>query len=116
MASLDGALQTKLCDQALALGATYVGVADLAPVRDFVTAQGGEFLGDYRCTYLGRDTASSRSRGPAAGLHRGGPRRQWMMRASAPWQPGARPWVPAPAAAAGPRMAFMSRMRLAGAR
>ena len=48
MASLDGALQTKLRDQALALGATYVGVADLAPVRDVVTAQGGEFLGDYR--------------------------------------------------------------------
>ncbi|MEK7446212.1 MAG: hypothetical protein AAB328_01630 [candidate division NC10 bacterium] len=51
MASLDGALQTKLCDQAVALGATYVGVADLAPVRDVVTAQGGEFLGDYRCTF-----------------------------------------------------------------
>src|SRR3972149_632763 len=48
MASLDGPLQTELRDPALALGATYVGVADLAPVRDFVTAQGGEFLGDYR--------------------------------------------------------------------
>ena len=33
------------------LEATYVGVADLAPVRDVVTAQGGEFLGDYRCTF-----------------------------------------------------------------
>ena len=51
MADLDGALQTTLREQALALGATYVGVADLAPVRDFVTAQGGEFLGDYRCTF-----------------------------------------------------------------
>ncbi len=45
------ALQTQLRDQALGMGTAYFGVADLAPVRDFVTAQGGEFLGDYRRTF-----------------------------------------------------------------
>ena len=48
MTGSDGALQGKLRDQALALGATYFGVADLAPVRTFVTAQGGDVVADYR--------------------------------------------------------------------
>jgi epoxyqueuosine reductase QueG len=46
--SFDDARQKALRDRALALGATYFGVADLAPVREFVTTRGGEFLGDYR--------------------------------------------------------------------
>lgn len=48
MGIADGTLDTRLREQARALGATYVGVADLAPVRDVVTAQGGDFLGDFR--------------------------------------------------------------------
>lgn len=48
MADFDGAVQTRLRDRALALGATYFGVADLAPVREIVVAQGGEFLAEYR--------------------------------------------------------------------
>lgn len=40
--------QAALRDRALALGATYFGVADLAPVKDFVTARGGAFVGEYR--------------------------------------------------------------------
>lgn len=48
MARLDDSLQSELREQALALGATYFGVADLEPVRTFVTAQGGDWLGDYR--------------------------------------------------------------------
>jgi epoxyqueuosine reductase len=45
---IDDARQTMLHDRAFALGATYFGVADLASVREQVTAQGGQFLGDYR--------------------------------------------------------------------
>lgn len=41
------ALQDKLGEMALAMGASYFGVADLRPVREFVTAQGGDFLADY---------------------------------------------------------------------
>jgi epoxyqueuosine reductase len=48
MTGFDDAQQAGLRDRALSLGATYFGVADLAPVRDFVTAQGGDFVGDYR--------------------------------------------------------------------
>lgn len=48
MAIPDDTLDTRLREQATALGATYVGVADLAPVRGVVTAQGGDFLGDFR--------------------------------------------------------------------
>ncbi len=48
VADLNGDLQTRLRTQALALGAAYFGVADLLPVRGFVTAQGGDFLAEYR--------------------------------------------------------------------
>ncbi len=48
VAGLNGDLQTRLRTQALALGAAYFGVADLLPVRGFVTAQGGDFLAEYR--------------------------------------------------------------------
>jgi len=41
------ALQAQLRETALSLGATYFGVADLVPVRQYVTAQGGEFLAEY---------------------------------------------------------------------
>jgi epoxyqueuosine reductase QueG len=41
------ALQTELRERALALGATYFGVADLATARQFITAHGGDFLADY---------------------------------------------------------------------
>lgn len=48
MAIPDGTLDTRVREQAKALGATYVGVADLAPARSVVTAQGGDFLGELR--------------------------------------------------------------------
>jgi epoxyqueuosine reductase len=40
-------LRSQLERQARELGADYFGVADLAPARDFVVAQGGEFLGRF---------------------------------------------------------------------
>jgi epoxyqueuosine reductase len=48
MTSFGDTQQVRLHDRALSLGATYFGVADLTPVRQFVTAQGGDFLADYR--------------------------------------------------------------------
>ncbi len=48
MTTFDDAQQTRLRERALALGATYFGVADLQPVREYVTAQGGDFLAGYR--------------------------------------------------------------------
>jgi epoxyqueuosine reductase QueG len=41
------ALQAELCERALAMGATYFGVADLTSARQFITAQGGDFLAEY---------------------------------------------------------------------
>ena len=41
------ALQAQLREKALSMGATYFGVADLLPVRQSVTAQGGDFLAEY---------------------------------------------------------------------
>ncbi len=42
-----GTLKEELRDKALELGATYFGVADLMPVRQFITTQGGDFLAEY---------------------------------------------------------------------
>ena len=42
-----GSLNEELRDKALELGATYFGVADLIPVRQFITTQGGDFLAEY---------------------------------------------------------------------
>ncbi len=43
----DEALEAQLREKALALGATYFGVADLPAARHFVTAHGRDFLADY---------------------------------------------------------------------
>jgi len=40
-------LQTELKQQAENLGARFFGVADLAPAKNFIVAQGGAFLGEY---------------------------------------------------------------------
>jgi epoxyqueuosine reductase len=40
-------LRTHLEVQATALGADFFGVADLTPAREFIVAQGGEFLGRF---------------------------------------------------------------------
>ncbi len=40
-------LNDEMADGARALGADFVGVADLTPVRDYVVAQGGEMLAAY---------------------------------------------------------------------
>ena len=40
-------LQARLAAEAASLGADYFGVADLTPARDFIVAQGGEFLGRF---------------------------------------------------------------------
>jgi epoxyqueuosine reductase len=47
--STDGleTLQAHLRERAMAMGATYFGVADLSPARPFITAHGGDFLADY---------------------------------------------------------------------
>jgi epoxyqueuosine reductase QueG len=43
----DGTLLAQLREKAIAQGASYFGVADLAPVKSFITGQGGDFLGEY---------------------------------------------------------------------
>ena len=41
------ALQAQLQENALSMGVTYFGVADLVPVRQYVTAEGGDFLVEF---------------------------------------------------------------------
>jgi epoxyqueuosine reductase QueG len=43
----DETLLAQLHENAMSLGASYFGVADLAPVRPFITNQGGDFLAEY---------------------------------------------------------------------
>ncbi len=43
----DENLPAQLREKAMSLGASYFGVADLTPVKSFVTAEGGDFLADY---------------------------------------------------------------------
>jgi len=43
----DGTLLAQLLEKATSLGASYFGVANLTPVRSFVTDLGGDFLADY---------------------------------------------------------------------
>ncbi len=47
MSTTCASLQTRLRANALSMGANYFGVADLAPVRQFVTDQGGDFLAEF---------------------------------------------------------------------
>ena len=47
MSTVKEALGSQIHSAAKAMGATYFGVADLAPVRDTVVTQGGDFLAAY---------------------------------------------------------------------